>query len=238
MLVIPAIDIRGGHCVRLYQGDYAQATVFSHSPAAMAQRWQDEGARWLHVVDLDGAAAGELCNLGVLGEILRRVTIPVQFGGGIRDKASVEQVVGLGVARVVLGTAAVKDEALVAWALEKAGDSIAVALDARDGWIAIEGWGETTGLTALDQARRMVALGVPRFIYTDILRDGSLTQPNYAAVAELLAAVEVPVIASGGIARLEHLTKLRELGVEGAIVGQALYTGAISLREAVTACSF
>ena len=235
MLIIPAIDVKDGKCVRLYQGDYRRMTVYSSHPAEMAVRWQEQGARYLHLVDLDGAARGRPVNLDVIRDVVREVTIPVELGGGIRTLQAVEEVLGLGVSRAILGTAAVEDHDLVARAASRWGERIAVGIDARDGLVATHGWQRTSQRRALDLAREMVELGIRRFIYTDIHQDGTLTEPGYDSTLELVVGVPVPVIASGGVSRVEHLRKLRAIGVEGAIVGRALYTGAVDLREAIAA---
>lgn len=235
MLVIPAVDLKDGQCVRLFQGDYRQVTVYEADPAAAALRWQRAGARLLHVVDLDGAAAGAPQNLAAIRAIVRAVTIPIELGGGVRDVATLGEMLSLGVSRVVLGTAAVEDPALVREACRKWGVRVVVGIDARDGMVATRGWLATTAVAALDLAAQMVELGVKRLAYTDITRDGTLTQPNYVEVAKLARSVGVPVIASGGVASLDHLRRLAALGVEGAIVGRALYTGDVDLAAAVAA---
>ncbi len=231
--VIPAIDIRGGRCVRLYQGDFARETVFSDDPVAMAKHWADLGAPRLHVVDLDGAEQGEPANLAIIEGIAAAITIPIQVGGGIRRRATAKRLVDAGAQRVILGTAAVEDPILVIEACRRYGDAIIVGVDARDGLVATHGWKESTTLTAYVLMEQMGAIGVRRFIYTDISRDGTLTEPNFGMLEELIRKVRLPIIASGGISSLEHLKRLKELGVEGAIVGRALYTGALGLREAV-----
>ncbi|GIV97292.1 MAG: 1-(5-phosphoribosyl)-5-[(5-phosphoribosylamino) methylideneamino] imidazole-4-carboxamide isomerase [Herpetosiphonaceae bacterium] len=233
MEIIPAIDLQNGRCVRLYQGDFAQATVYGDDPAAVAQRWVELGARRLHVVDLDGARLGRPSNIAAIKAIIRAAGVPIQLGGGLRSRDAVEEALGLGADRVILGTAAVADQELVADLVHTYRAAIIVGIDARDGLVATEGWRETTAVRALDLARRMAALGVERIIYTDISRDGTLSEPNFAATAEMLAAGPA-IIASGGIASLEHLQRLALLGVEGAIVGRALYTGAIDLRQALS----
>ncbi len=238
MIIFPAIDLRGGRCVRLRQGDPAAQTVYGDDPAAMARRWEAEGAGWLHVVNLDGAlgdgAAGAI-SLRALGEILAAVKVPVQYGGGLRVLDDVARVLDLGVQRVVLGTAAVSNPELVSAALERFGTGRIVAgIDAREGQVAIRGWREVTEVQALDLGLELRRLGIERAVYTDIGRDGMLSGPNLAALAVLADRTGLGVIASGGIAGLGDLQALGEIaGVEGAIVGQALYTGAIDLREAL-----
>ena len=240
MDVIPAIDIRGGRCVRLVQGDYARETVFADDPAEAARRWRDAGAKRLHVVDLDGARLGRPVNWEAVTRIVAAVEVPVQLGGGLRDLGTVQRYLEGGVERVVLGTAAVKDERLLSAALERFPGRIAVGVDARDGVVVTEGWLEASGVAARDLVRRLAALGAPRIIYTDTLRDGTLTEPNFPALQALLADVqasgsEMRVLYSGGVSSLRHVRRLAETGVEGVIVGRALYTGDIDLREALAA---
>jgi len=233
MEVIPAIDLKGGKCVRLYQGDYGQETVFSQEPVDVARRWQELGARRLHIVDLDGAARGQLCHASLVEEIARLVVIPLQIGGGLRRLETVEQVLELGVERAILGTAAIEDRELIREVCRKFGERIIVSIDARDGYVATHGWRDRTTVTAIALVESVAALGVRRFVYTDIARDGTLSEPNFDAVAELVSKTSLPIIASGGISSLEHIKKLARLGVEGAIVGRALYTGDIDLKEAL-----
>jgi phosphoribosylformimino-5-aminoimidazole carboxamide ribotide isomerase len=233
MEVIPAIDLKGGKCVRLYQGDFSQETVFSADPAEIARHWQSLGARRLHIVDLDGTAKGELSHTAVIADIARTVHIPLQLGGGLRRIDAIEQALGLGVERAILGTAAIEDHGLIEEACHKFGDRIIVSIDARDGYVAIRGWQEETAVTAIELTEVMAALGVKRFIYTDIARDGTLTEPNFNAVDELVNKTGLPVIAAGGIASLDHLKRLFRIGVDGAIVGRAFYTGDIDLKEAL-----
>ncbi|MFQ6027382.1 MAG: 1-(5-phosphoribosyl)-5-[(5-phosphoribosylamino)methylideneamino]imidazole-4-carboxamide isomerase [Dehalococcoidia bacterium] len=238
MEVIPAIDLKSGRCVRLYQGDYQQETVFSEDPVAVAQEWQDQGACRLHLVDLDGAAQGNQENLETITAILRQLTIPVQVGGGIRAYDTAQNLISLGVDRVVIGTAAIEQPSLVQQLCQDFGGShLIVAVDAREGQVAIKGWRENTSVGVLDLARQMGDLGVPRLLYTDISRDGTLSEPNFDANRELVANTGLRVLASGGVASLEHLRRLAETGVEGAVVGQALYTGDVSLPEAIRAAS-
>ncbi|MFC1937354.1 1-(5-phosphoribosyl)-5-[(5-phosphoribosylamino)methylideneamino]imidazole-4-carboxamide isomerase [Chloroflexota bacterium] len=231
--IIPAVDLRAGRCVRLYQGDYAQETVFSDDPVDMALRWQSLGAPRLHIVDLDGAAAGELRNLDIIKQIASVMLIPTQVGGGIRQLETVELLLKAGVDRVILGTAAVEDHRLVEEACRRFRDSIIVGVDAQEGYISIRGWRQKTELKAIEFAQSMTRLGVKRFIYTDISRDGTLTEPNFTANFEMVNAVRVPIIAAGGVSSLTHLEMLGELGVEGAIIGKALYTGDINLKQAL-----
>ena len=233
MEIIPAIDIRGGKCVRLYQGDYGQQTVFDENPVAVALRWKSLGARWLHIVDLDGAATGQPGNIAEVEEIIRTSGLLVELGGGIRREKVAEELLHKGVNRIILGTVAIEEVELVGKLCQRFGESIIVGLDVRDDRIAVHGWRKDTDVNVLQLGKQMVKLGVNRFIYTDIKRDGTLTKPNFGAIEKLIAELHVPVIASGGISRLEHLRKLKEIGAEGAIIGQALYTGDIDLQEAI-----
>ncbi|OGO41697.1 MAG: 1-(5-phosphoribosyl)-5-[(5-phosphoribosylamino)methylideneamino]imidazole-4-carboxamide isomerase [Chloroflexi bacterium RBG_16_58_8] len=233
MEIIPSVDLRDGRCVRLYQGDYNRETVFSDDPLDVALKWQSMGAPRLHIVDLDGAATGEIKNIEIIRDIAKAVLIPVQLGGGIRDIGTIRALLKAGIERVILGTAAVENPGLVVEACHHYGESVMVAIDARDGYIATRGWVKGTPHTAVGLAKAMTLLGVRRFIYTDITRDGTLTEPNFSAIAELIEALKLPVIAAGGIAKINHLKMLRKLGAEGAIVGKALYTGDINLKQAL-----
>lgn len=235
--IIPAIDIRKGKCVRLYQGDYEQEIVFSDDPVEVALEWQSLGAPRVHVVDLDGAVTGELCNLGIITEIAGALLVPTQVGGGIRHLNTVEQLLKSGIERVILGTAAVEDPALVKEACRSFSESVIVGLDTWEGYIAIRGWQQQTELKAIEFAEAMIKLGVKRFIYTDIGRDGTLTEPNLSAIAELVGTIRLPIIAAGGISSLTHLGLLRQIGVEGTIVGKALYTGDVNLKQALATFS-
>lgn len=203
----------------------------------MALKWQSMGATRLHIVDLDGAATGELHNLDIIKNIATALLIPTQLGGGIRRLETVEQVLKLGVERVILGTAAVEDTELIKEACRKFRESVIVGVDALEGCITIRGWQLGTELKTVEFAESMVQLGVKRFIYTDISRDGTLTEPNFAAIAELINTIRVPIIAAGGISTLNHLKMLQKLGAEGAIIGRALYTGDINLKQALAAVS-
>lgn len=231
--IIPAVDIRDGRCVRLYQGDYAIETVFSDDPLDQALKWQSLGAPRLHIVDLDGAATGEIKNLEIIRSIAAGLLIPTQLGGGIRDIDTISEVLKAGVERVILSTAAVENPELVREACRLYRESVIVSLDARDGNIAIHGWRTGTELNVLDFARSMIKLGVRRFIYTDINRDGTLTEPDFSAISELMEVVRVPVVAAGGVSSLNHIKVLQKLGAEAAIVGKAIYTGDIDLKNAL-----
>lgn len=234
MEVIPSIDIKDGRCVRLYQGDYGKETVYADDPLSVALTWQAQGGTRLHLVDLDGAVQGHLVNLDLISEIVQQLTIPVQVGGGIRSLETAESLLSSGADRVVIGTAAVEEPSLVEnLCREHGGVSVVVAVDARDGQVAIKGWTEQSTVSALDLARQMSALGVSRLLYTDISRDGTMTEPNFAANEELVQETGMAVLASGGVTALEHILRLAATGAEGVIVGRALYDRAFTLPEAI-----
>lgn len=235
MILYPAIDLKEGRCVRLLRGDMATATVFGEDPAAQARAFVEAGCEWLHLVDLDGAFAGKPMNRDAVEAILAAVEVPVQLGGGIRDRATIDGWLGRGVRRVILGTAALRDPDLVRAAAADHPGRIAVGIDARGGMVAVEGWAETSDITAVDLARRFEDAGVAAIIYTDIDRDGAMHGPNVAATAALARAVAIPVIASGGISSLDDLAALRASGapLDGAISGRALYEGRIDVARAV-----
>lgn len=238
MDVIPAIDLLQGRCVRLYQGDYEQSQVFDENPVAVARQWAAQGATWLHVVDLDGAKVGYPVNQQAIESIVRSVDIPVQVGGGLRDRQSVADLLSMGVKRVILGTIAVEQPDLIEQLCQEFPGQIVVGIDARNGKVATRGWLETSEVEAVTLAQTMANLGVSAIIYTDIHRDGTLQGPNKPALRELATAISVPVIASGGISSVSDLMSLlglEPIGVSGAIVGRALYTGAISLKESIRA---
>ena len=237
MLIIPAVDLRGGKCVRLLQGRADAETVFSDDPVAMAVKWQSKGAAFLHVVDLDGAFTGSQKNLDVVREIADALDIPIELGGGIRDQKAVERVLQAGVQRAILGTSALKDPAFAEAVCREYGNRIAVGIDAKDGMVATHGWTEVAKKSAVDFAVEMEAAGVKTIIYTDIKRDGMLTGPNIEATGTLAKATQdVEIIASGGVSSLKDIRNLKKvelLGVTGVIVGKALYTGDVLLEEAI-----
>jgi phosphoribosylformimino-5-aminoimidazole carboxamide ribotide isomerase len=237
MEIIPAIDIKNGRCVRLFQGNFSRETIYDDNPLAAARRWVEQGATRLHIVDLDGARSGQPTHLDVIGAILRAVPIPVQVGGGLRSEADVEQILQLGADRVVIGTAAVRNPDMVTRLVERFGHRIIVGVDARDGLVATEGWVETAEIHAVELVDKMAAAGVRRVICTDISRDGTLSEPNYAATAAMIKLGGPAVIASGGVASLSHILRLAEIGCEGVIVGRALYTNAFRLSEAIRSLS-
>jgi len=208
-------------------------TQFSDDPLDVALKWQAMGASRLHVVDLDGAASGESGNIEIIQNIASAMLIPTQLGGGMRDIGTIQKILTMGIERVILGTVAVENPKLVEEACKRFNDYIIVSIDARDGFVATHGWVQETNLTTVQFAESMIKLGARRFIYTDIIRDGTLTEPNFSAIAELVNSTRLPVIAAGGITSILHLKMLKQLGVEGAIVGKALYTGDIKLKEAI-----
>jgi phosphoribosylformimino-5-aminoimidazole carboxamide ribotide isomerase len=233
--ILPAIDLRAGRCVRLLQGDYARETVFSDDPVAMARRWAGAGAQRLHVVDLDGARSGRPENLTVIRQIAAAVPLPVQLGGGIRDREAVLAALDAGVERVILGTTLITGEpTLIDRLLAEFGDRIVVGVDARDGRVAIQGWTETTDRDAVELARELEARGARRLVYTDISSDGMLAGPNVEGVRRMAEALSIPVIAAGGVSSAEDVRRLAAMepvGLEGVIIGKALYTGAVRLEE-------
>ncbi len=236
MILFPAIDLKGGQCVRLEQGDMARATVFNLNPAAQARSFAAQGFTYLHVVDLDGAFAGRPVNAGAVESMLAAVDLPVQLGGGIRDLATIEGWLAKGVARVIIGTAAVRDPELVKAAAKQFPGRVAVGLDARDGKVAVEGWAETSEVTALDIARRFEDAGVAAIIFTDIARDGLLKGLNLDATIALADSISIPVIASGGLASLDDVKAMlapRAAKLAGAIAGRALYDGRLDPAEAL-----
>ncbi len=238
MQIIPAIDLLDGRCVRLYQGDYEQSQVFSENPADVAKQWVEQGATKLHVVDLDGAKAGKIFNLAAIEAIAQIVSVPIQVGGGLRSRDSVQQLLELSVASVILGTVAVEQPQLVEELCEEFPKQIIIGIDARNGKVATRGWLETSEVLATELAVQMQELGAAGIIYTDIHRDGTLCGPNLPALRELAASVNIPIIASGGVSSVTDLLSLLALepqGVKSVIVGRALYTGDISLKEALRA---
>ncbi len=236
MIVIPAIDLKEGKCVRLEQGLMDRDTVFNDHPGAQARAWQDKGAELLHIVDLDGAFAGEPKNRSAIEEIVKAISIPSQLGGGIRDIATVEAYLSLGIGRVIIGTAAQRNPEFVKEACTKFPGKIVVGIDAKNGMVAVQGWAEVTGVTAVELARTFEGFGVSAIIYTDISRDGMMQGPNLEATRQLAEAISIPVIASGGLSSLndiENLMAIESSGVIGVITGKAIYSGAIDLAEAI-----
>lgn len=236
MIIIPAIDLKDGLCVRLLQGKKEDVTVYSNNPALTAQKWELCGAKLLHVVDLDGAFTGSQKNLKGIAKIRDAIKIDIEVGGGIRDLNRIDQLISLGINRVILGTAAVKNPELVNEACKKYPGKILVGIDAKDGLIAVKGWVEVTQVKAKELALKMLKYGAAGIIYTDISRDGMLTGPNIETTREMAEVLDIPVIASGGISSIDDIKKLLKIkGLWGAITGKALYSGAVDLREAIRA---
>lgn len=236
MIIIPAIDIKDGKCVRLAQGDFERVTVYADNPVDMALLWEQKGAELIHIVDLDGSVAGLPCNAGIVLEIVKKINVPIQVGGGIRNIQTIDNYLNNGVGSVILGTAALQDEAFVRTAGKAYAGKIILGIDALDGKVAICGWTQKTQETAIELARRYENCGMKAIVYTDIKRDGMETGVNIEATKALAEAVKIPVIASGGVATIadvEKLVKVEDSGICGVIIGRALYTGAISLEEAI-----
>lgn len=233
MIIYPAIDVKDGRCVRLVQGQFSDVTVYSDNPVEVALRWEKMGAQYLHVVDLDGARTGQPQNTAVVSEMAVKIGIPLQLGGGIRSIEMIEILLCKGIQRVILGTSAVKDPNLVKEAVESFENNVAIGIDAREGMVAIEGWAKTSEFTAVGFAKKMEEVGAKTIIYTDISKDGTLAGPNLKAMEEMVKAVGIEVIASGGVSKLEDIKNLKDIGVSGAIIGKALYTGDINLEEAI-----
>ena len=234
MIIIPAIDLKDGKCVRLLQGRKEDVTVYSDNPAEMARKWVDMGARLLHVVDLDGAFTGKQKNFNSISEIRKAIHIPIEVGGGIRNIGRIETLIDLGVDRTIIGTSAVKDPDMVKDACEKFPGKVLVGIDAKDGKVAVKGWVEITELGAIKFAKQMQDIGAAGIIYTDISRDGMLTGPNIEAMAKMVKAVDIPVIASGGVSKLDDIKDLKKIdNLWGVITGKALYSGALDLKAAI-----
>lgn len=231
MIIIPAIDIKNGKCVRLVQGDYNQQTVYSQNPIEVALRWKKLGAGLIHVVDLDGAKDGLPVNFSLITKIAKQVSVEV--GGGIRSVETIQKYLDAGVNRVVLGTALLGDFDFARQVFEKFGDKIVLGLDAKNGELMTKGWTSGSHLSFLETAKKMQELGAQKIIYTDILKDGSLTEPNYQSLKDLMEIVQIPIIASGGISNINQIKKLSEIGAEGVILGKSLYEGKIDLKEAL-----
>lgn len=233
MLIIPAIDIKNGKCVRLTQGNFESEKVYSDDPVTKAKQWENKGAKMLHIVDLDGAKNGNLANLETIKKIAQEIEIPIQVGGGIRNKKVVETLLSIGVSRVILGTVALEDEEELKSILNDYASQVAIALDTKNGKLMKQGWLEDSDKSSVTTALKLEDLGVQRFIYTDVAKDGTLTEPNYKEITDLIKNVLVPVIASGGISTIGSIKQLKSIGVEGIIIGKALYEGKINLKEAI-----
>ena len=238
MEVIPSIDIKSGYCVRLYQGDYNQETIYSDDPLKVALSYQSQGAPRIHIVDLDGAATGKIEHLNIIQNIVSNLEIPIQIGGGIRDYDSATNLYSIGVDRVVIGTSAIKNPSLISQIHTSNGsDAIVIAIDARDEEVSIDGWTQGTSVDVMNLASDMKTLGVTRILYTDISRDGTLTGPNLDMNTKLVSQTGLSILASGGVTKLDDLIELQTIGVEGAILGRSLYTGDIDLSKAINLVS-
>ena len=236
MIIFPAIDMRGGKCVRLLKGDFQKETVFSDYPAEMARKWQEQGAEYLHLVDLDGALAGKSQNMETVKEILKAVDIPTELGGGIRTMEQIDSILEMGVTRVILGSVAVRNPELVKEACRNYGNRIVVGIDAKDGIVAVDGWGVSGNMKAEELAKEMAAAGVRTIIYTDISRDGTLSGVNVEATVALAKAGGISVVASGGVKSMDDIIALKPYekeGIEGVIVGKSIYTGSLDLAQAI-----
>ena len=235
MDIIPAIDIKDGKCVRLYQGDYDKETIFSTDPVSVAVDWQEMGAERIHIVDLDWSASGNQRNFQVIKMMISCLAIPVQVGGGIRTESNVVTMMDIGVDRVILGTMAVENKEIVQSIVDRFGvESVIVGIDVRDDLVSIKGWKKSTFVSSSDLMDEMYRIGVRRFVYTDISRDGTLMEPNFQSIEQIVSRSDANIIASGGVSSLGHIKQLAGLGVEGVIIGKALYTGDINLNEAIS----
>jgi len=235
MILYPAIDLKNGNCVRLFQGNFDKMTNYGNDPIEMAKKWENMGAEYLHVIDLDGARSGVGLNREVIKNIAKILRIPVQTGGGIRKLDDIEEMLSAGIQRVILGTSAVKNREMVMIAIREYGDRIVIGIDAKDGFVAIEGWEDGSDLNAVSFAREMVALHAKTIVYTDIATDGTLEGPNLAAMKEMILLSGADIIASGGVGSIADLIALQKIGAYGAITGKAIYTGTIQLHEAIEA---
>ncbi len=235
MLIFPAIDLYGGKAVRLFKGDYEQMTIYSDDPLSVARDFEKKGAKWVHLVDLEGAKLGTTPNIGVVESIARETTLNCEIGGGIRNMETVEKYFGAGVSRVILGTAAVTDETFLCTAVEKYGEKIAVGVDIKDGMVAIKGWLEKSEYDAFDFCEKMQKIDVKTIICTDISKDGAMKGANHALYRSLSEKFDMQIVASGGVSSMDDVKKLAELDIYGAIIGKAYYTGAIDLVEAIAA---
>ncbi len=233
MKIWPAIDLRGGNCVRLKQGDYNQETIFGDNPGAMARQWSEQGAECMHLVDLDGARDGLWINQDAVRSIIEAISVPCQLGGGVREESTIELLLGLGVSRLIIGTKALKEPEWFSSMVEKFPHKLALGIDARDGMVATDGWLETSETTAISLAQQFNSQPVAAIIYTDISRDGMMQGANIAGMSEMKQATNIPVIASGGVTTLEDVKQLREAGLDGAIIGRSLYDGVIDLKDAI-----
>ena len=233
MKIFPAIDLKNGKCVRLYQGEFSSSQIVGEDPLQTALKFVAQGAEYLHMVDLDGALSGTIENVNSINKVIKDIKIPIQLGGGIRSLDTIEMLIKKGLNRVILGTAALNNPSLVKEAVKKFGDKIAIGIDARDGYVAVEGWQTSSKIEYIDFAKQMEDIGVKTIIFTDISRDGTLTGPNFEATGKINDKVSCNIIASGGMKCIEDIKKLKNMNIYGAIIGKALYSGNISLEEAI-----
>ena len=231
MIIYPAIDLLDKKCVRLRKGKYQDVTVYSNNPMEFAYKWEQEGAKYLHLVDLNGARNGDAINLDIIKNIVKSVDIPIQTGGGIRTLEKIDELLNIGVTRVIIGTKAVKDKQFIKKAVKLYKDRIVVGIDAKDGYVAIDGWENKSNYEAIEFALIMQSIGIETIIYTDISRDGMMQGPNLKAMKQMVESTKMNIIASGGVSKLKDLDKLVQINVQGVIVGKALYEKAISLKE-------
>lgn len=230
-MIIPAIDIRNGKCVRLTQGDFAKEKIYNDDPIAVARQWEQKGATKIHVVDLDGAKNGEPSNIEIIKLIIKTVTIPVQVGGGIRNKKTIERLLQTGAAKIILGTIALEDKNELKNIVASFPTQVAIALDAKNGKLMTDGWFKESTKNLLDSLQQFEKLGVQEFIYTDVIKDGSLTEPNYGEIKKIIKNSSIPLIVGGGISNIEQIEKLKTMGVKGVIIGKALYENKLTLKE-------
>lgn len=236
MIILPAIDLRDGKCVRLYQGKFEASEVVGENPVEVALSFKESGAEYIHMVDLDGALNGEIKNLNIISEVVKKVQIPVELGGGIRDMKTIDMLIQSGVARVILGTAALNNPELVKEAVKKYGEKIAVGIDAKDEKVAVNGWLDISSVDYIEFAKEMEKIGVKTIIFTDISKDGTLQGPNLEQLGKLQKNVNCNLIASGGIKNIDDLRAINKMGIYGAITGKAIYSGNIDLKEAIDTC--
>jgi phosphoribosylformimino-5-aminoimidazole carboxamide ribotide isomerase len=233
MIIFPAIDLKNGKCVRLEQGDFNKENIFADNPLEIALKWQDQGAQYLHLVDLDGTLTGKSENLIIIKKIVAELKIPVQLGGGIRTEEQIKSLLGSGIERVIIGTKALNDEIFMKAMLEKYGDKVIVSIDAKNGFVATNGWTEVSNIKALKLALKLKELGLKTLVYTDISKDGMMIGPNFLELEEMNKRTGLKIIASGGVSTIEDVTKLKSMDLYGAIIGKALYVGSIKLKDVV-----
>jgi len=231
VIIFPAIDIRGGKCVRLYQGKYDKETIYNNDPTIVAEQWRNEGAKYLHIVDLDGALTGELVNKNLIKKIVESVDIPIQVGGGIRTLERAKEILALGVERIIVGTSAIKIKGFVEELVENLGEKVVVSIDAKDGYVCVDGWTNSSEIEAIDFAKELQKKGVKTIVYTDISKDGTMIGPNFYELKRLKENVDIDIIASGGIGKKEDVEEVEKMNLYGAIVGKALYEGKVNLSE-------